>query len=119
MLRGLAQGAFDYPMTRQMGADSMTVAWREDMIHAIKDLDANVALYSGHHSCKQTWSVFARVRNEVTERTGVPVLTLQGDSWNRQMTPISVLQDKIGAFVDTVVARKRRRRRRRKPKERA
>ncbi len=119
MLRGLAQGAFDYPMTRQMGADSMTVAWREDMIHAIKDLDANVALYSGHHSCKQTWSVFARVRNEVTERTGVPVLTLQGDSWNRQMTPISVLQDEIGAFVDTVVARKRRRRRRRKPKERA
>ena len=30
MLRGLALGASDYPMTRQMGADSMTVAWREE-----------------------------------------------------------------------------------------
>ena len=119
MLRGLAQGAFDYPMTRQMGADSMTVAWKEDMVHAIKDLNANVAFYSGHHSCKQTWSVYARVRREIMERTGVPVLTLQGDSWNRQMTPISVLQEEIGAFVDTVVARKGRRRRRKKRRNRS
>ena len=113
MLRGLAAGVFDYPMTRQMGADSMTVAWREDMVHAIKDLGATMALYSGHHSCKQTWSVYGRVRKEVMERTGVPVLTLQGDSWNRQMTPISVIQDELEAFVETVITRKRGRRRRR------
>ena len=110
MLRGLAHGVFDYPMTRQMGADSMTEAWKEDMIHAIKDLDANLALYSGHHSCKQTWSVYSRVRKEVMRRTGVPVLTLQGDSWNGRLTPISVLQEEIGTFVDRVVAHKKRRR---------
>jgi len=114
MLDGLARVAFDYPMTRQMGAESMTVAWSEDMIQAIQELGATFAIYSGHHSCKQTWSVFSRVRAEIMKRTGVPVLCLQGDSWNRQMTPISVLQEEIGSFVDQVVARTRTSRKRRR-----
>jgi benzoyl-CoA reductase/2-hydroxyglutaryl-CoA dehydratase subunit BcrC/BadD/HgdB len=120
MLEGLARAAFDYPMTRQMGAESMTDAWSEDMIQAIHELRPSFTVYSGHHACKQTWSVFARVRQQILERTGVPVLCLQGDAWNRQMTPIGVLQQEISTFVETVVTRRpravggRRRRRRRR-----
>jgi len=119
MLDGLATTVFDYPMTRQMGASSMSAMWMEDMVGAIKDLGATFTIFSGHHACKQTWSVFSRVREEITRRTGVPVLTLQGDSWNRRITPVESLQQEIGTFVNTVVAPRqrsgRRRRRRKKP----
>ncbi len=111
MLDGLAEAIFEYPMTRQMGADSMSLLWIEDMSHFIKDLGANCAMYSGHHACKQTQSVISQVRGEITKRTGVPVLCLTGDSWIRRMTPTSVLQEELSAFVDNVVVKKKARRR--------
>jgi len=107
MLNGLAEACFEYPMTRQMGADSMSVAWIDEMAGFIKDLDANCAVYCGHHACKQTWSVINHVRSEIMKRTGAPVLCLQGDCWIRRMTPASVLKEEIRSFVDSVVTRRR------------
>ncbi len=108
MLAGLAEACFEYPMTRQIGGDSMSLSWIEEMCQFIRDLDANCAIYSGHHACKQTWSIINQVRREITKRTGTPVLCLQGDSWIRRMTPTSVLQEEISSFVDNVVARRKR-----------
>ena len=65
---------------------------------------------------EQLPSVFARVREELTRRTGVPVLCLQGDSWSRRITPIGALQQEISAFVNTVVVPRQGRRRRRRRK---
>jgi benzoyl-CoA reductase/2-hydroxyglutaryl-CoA dehydratase subunit BcrC/BadD/HgdB len=113
MLRGLAETAFNMPMTRQMGGDSMMIRWLDDIVHCVKDLGANAAVYCGHHSCKQTWSVASAVRSEVQKRAGVPTLLLQGDSWIKRMTPMSVLQEEISSFVDNVLARKPRGSRRR------
>ncbi len=113
MFAGMAESAWNMPMTRQVGGDSMWARWLDDIVYAVKDLGANCAIYSGHHSCKQTWSVFSAVRSEIAKRTGVPTLCLQGDSWMRRMTPVSVLQEEVSRFVDTVVASGRRRRRRR------
>jgi len=119
MMDHLAETVWDYPMTRQMGATSMSATWMEDMVAATQGLGATMAVFSGHHACKQTWSVFAKVREELTRRTGVPVLCLQGDSWSRRITPIGSLQDELSTFVETVVAprqgRKRRRRRKATP----
>ena len=109
MLHGLADEAFDYTMTRQMGADSVSMAWLDDICHAILDLNANCAIYSGHHACKQTQSVINMVRGEIMKRTGAPVLCLQGDNWIRRMTPMSAIQEEIASFVDNVVVKKRRR----------
>jgi benzoyl-CoA reductase/2-hydroxyglutaryl-CoA dehydratase subunit BcrC/BadD/HgdB len=112
MLDGLADAVFDYPMTRQMGGSSMSLGWIEDTEHFIRDLNASCAIFSGHHACKQTWSVFATVKREITRRTGVPVLALQGDSWSPRTTSGKQLRDEITGFVDTVVARRAGRRRR-------
>ena len=92
----------------------MSAQWVEDIIHVIKELDINGAIYCGHHSCKQTWSVFSIARNEVLKRTGIPTLGLQGDSWMKNMTPMSVIQEEIEQFVNNVVIKKRGRRRRKK-----
>lgn len=114
MLDGLAEAVFEYPMTRQMGAGSMSLTWMEDMVHFIQDLNANCAIFSGHHACKQTWSVFSKVKADIVRRTGVPVLCLQGDAWSRQITPASAIRRELSSFVGGVVARKRRRAARRR-----
>jgi len=112
MFEGMAEAAWNMPMTRQVGGESMLTSWLDDVLYAATDLGANCAIYCGHHACKQTWSVFAGVRNEIHKRIGIPTLCLQGDSWIRRMTPTSVLQEEISSFVNNVVTRKRRRARR-------
>ncbi|MEW6553691.1 MAG: 2-hydroxyacyl-CoA dehydratase family protein [Actinomycetota bacterium] len=103
MLRGVAETARNMPMTRQMGADSMSVQWLDDITFASRELDADCCIYCGHHSCKQTWSGASVVRSELMKREKIPTLILQGDSWIKRMTPISVLQESIDEFVKNVV----------------
>jgi benzoyl-CoA reductase/2-hydroxyglutaryl-CoA dehydratase subunit BcrC/BadD/HgdB len=109
ILEGFAESAWNMGMTRQMGAGSMSLQWAEDIIAAINELHVDFAIYCGHHSCKQTWSSFNILRNEVKKRTGVPVLCLQGDSWIGRMTPMSAILDEMSTFLGNVVipARKR------------
>ena len=103
MIRGVAEIARNMPMTRQMGASSMSTQWLEDVAWAARELDANCIIYCGHHSCKQTWSASSIVRTELMKRLGLPTLVLQGDSWIRRMTPMSVLQENIQEFVNNAV----------------
>jgi benzoyl-CoA reductase subunit B len=103
MLGGIAEISRNTPMTRQMGADCMSVQWLDDITFAARELNANCCIYSGHHSCKQAWSGASVVRSELMRQYRMPTLTLQGDSWLKKMTPISALQEEIEEFVNTVV----------------
>jgi hypothetical protein len=107
MISGLAEESWNMPMTHQVGGESMSMSWLEDALFSARDLGANVAIYSGHHSCKQTWSVASILREELMKRSGVPMLTLQGDSWLKRTTPIGVIQDQIDEFIKNVVSEKR------------
>ncbi|MBU1671760.1 MAG: 2-hydroxyacyl-CoA dehydratase family protein [Actinobacteria bacterium] len=107
MVSGLAEEAWNMPMTHQVGGESMSMCWLEDALYSAKDLGANVAIYSGHHSCKQTWSVASIMREELMKRAGVPMLVLQGDSWLKRTTPIGVIQEQIDEFIKNVVSEKR------------
>ena len=107
MLDGLADTCWDYAMTRQMGAQSMSAQWADDIAYWTSQLDADACIYCGHHSCKQTWSVFSLVRGEIMKRSKFPTLMLQGDSWIRRMTPMSALDEQIDEFVGNVLKRKR------------
>lgn len=113
ILDGMIRSAWNNVMTRQMGAASMSQRWIEDIVYIIREWGVNGTIYCGHHSCKQTWSVFSVTRNEVLKRTGVPTLGLQGDSWIRSMTPMSVIQEEVEQFVNNVINKSGRRRRRR------
>lgn len=107
MLWGLATEAWNMPMTRQVGGHSMSMCWLEDALYVARDLHADCAIYSGHHSCKQTWSVASILRTELMNRAGVPMLALQGDSWLKRTTPITVVQQEIDEFIKNVVLPKR------------
>jgi len=105
MIDGLAEAARTFPMTAQMGANSMSLAWIEDMVRVMKDLKADCGIYCGHHACKQTWSVISMVQKELMKRAGVPTLSLQGDAWLSGVTPMSALQTDIDEFIRNVVAK--------------
>ena len=79
--------------------------WCDDITWACNELSANALIYCGHHSCKQTWSVFSMLRNEFMKRTKIPTLLLQGDMWIKRMTPMSVLHEQIDEFIKNTVAR--------------
>lgn len=111
MIDGMIQAAWDYPMTRQMGSQSMSKAWIEDMIHVSKELKADCIIYCGHDACKQTWSVISILREEMMKRAGIPVLVLHGDSWRKTTTPITVLQKNIEEFIVNMVEKKSGKRR--------
>ncbi|RJP32773.1 MAG: 2-hydroxyacyl-CoA dehydratase [Actinobacteria bacterium] len=107
MIRDLASNSFDYFMTRQIGGKSILLDWCDDITWACRELSANALIYCGHHSCKQTWSVYAQMRNEFMKRTKIPTLLLQGDMWIKRMTPMSSLHQQIDEFINNVVARPR------------
>jgi benzoyl-CoA reductase/2-hydroxyglutaryl-CoA dehydratase subunit BcrC/BadD/HgdB len=111
MIEGIAEAGWNMPMTRQVGGESMSRSWSDDVIHAATDLNADCVIYCGHHSCKQTWSVVSILRQELTKRTGLPLLVLQGDAWIKRMTPMSVIQQQIDEFMRNVVAGKGRKKR--------
>ncbi|MBU4175908.1 MAG: 2-hydroxyacyl-CoA dehydratase family protein [Actinobacteria bacterium] len=117
MIEGVTEAAWNMPMNRQVGGESMSISWLEDIVYACQDLKADCAIFCGHHACKQTWSVASILRTELMKRTGVPLLILQGDSWMKQMTPMSVIQRDIDEFITNVVARKGKRKRRPRRRE--
>lgn len=105
ILNGMAETAWDMFMTRQMGSEIMSARWVEDLLYIIRELKVDCCVYCGHHSCKQTWSVFSLVSNEVMKRAGVPTLCLYGDSWIKRVTPVTMLQEDIKRFMDNVVVK--------------
>jgi benzoyl-CoA reductase/2-hydroxyglutaryl-CoA dehydratase subunit BcrC/BadD/HgdB len=108
MLEGMCEAARTFTMTRQMGAESMSVAWIEDAIHMAKEMNTNCGIYCGHHACKQTWSVISIVQKELMDRIGAPTLALQGDAWLSGVTPMSSLQADIDEFIRNVVVKKKK-----------
>lgn len=115
MLRALSEIAFEMPMTRQMGADLMSVRWLEDIAYAVEDLGADCCIYLGHHACKHAEGSVSYLRREMMKRMKVPTLILKGDGFDRRFLPMSMAQDEIGIFVDKVVSKKGDPMRRKRP----
>ena len=114
MLRNLADTAFDYPMTRQMGASSISVKWLEDISYAARDLGADACIFGGVHACKHTLGTISYLRREMMKRSGIPTLILMGDVMDKRCLPMPMFQEEVKVFVDQVIARKRQERRRRR-----
>jgi hypothetical protein len=114
MLRGMADITFDYPMTRQMGGESISLRWLDDVACAAQDLGADACIFGGVHACKHTLGTSAFFRREMMKRLGLPTLMLTGDVFDKRHTPMEMFQEEVKTFVDQVVARKKAPRKRKK-----
>jgi benzoyl-CoA reductase/2-hydroxyglutaryl-CoA dehydratase subunit BcrC/BadD/HgdB len=114
MLRGLADITFDYPMTRQMGGESISLRWLDDIEWAAQDLGADACIFGGVHACKHTLGTVSFFRREMMKRTGLPTLILTGDVFDKRYTPMEMFQQEVETFVDQVIARKKAPRKRKK-----
>jgi len=108
MLEALAEIAFEFPMTRQMGADSMSVRWLEDICYAVEDLGADCCVYCGHHACKHAEGTLSHFRREMMNRIKKPTLVLKGDAFDKRILPMELIHQELELFVDNVVARKKK-----------
>ena len=107
MLRALSEIAFDYPMTRQMGGESISMRWLDDIVWAAQDLGADACVFAGVHACKHTLGTASYFRREMMKRTGMPTLMLTGDVFDKRHTPMAMFQQEVDTFVDQVVTRKK------------
>ncbi len=107
MLRAYADIAFDYPMTRQMGAESISLRWVDDICYAVQDLGADACIFGGVHACKHTLGTISFFRRELMKRLGIPTLVLIGDVFDKRQTPMEIFQREVETFVDQVVSRKK------------
>ncbi len=114
MLRGYADIAFDYPMTRQMGGQSISMRWLEDIAYAAQDLGADACIFGGVHACKHTLGTIAYFRREMMKRLGLPTLILTGDVFDKRHTPMEMFQEEVELFIDQVISKKRAPRKRKK-----
>lgn len=107
MLRTYANIAFDYPMTRQMGGESISLRWVDDICYAVQDLGADACIFGGVHACKHTLGTISFFRREMMKRLGVPTLVLTGDVFDKRQTPMEMFQHEVETFLDQVIARKK------------
>lgn len=103
MMRVLSETAFDYTMTRQMGSGMTSDQWLDDTEQCMRDVDADAAIYCGYHACKHASGGSAYFRREIGKRLKVPVLNLQGDTFDKRMSPASYWQEEIVNFLNSVV----------------
>lgn len=114
MLEGFAEIAFDYPMTRQMGASSISMKWLEDISYAAKDLGADACIFGGVHACKHTLGTVSYFRREMMKQNGLPTLILMGDVMDKRHLPMQMFQDEVKVFIDQIISKKKSPRRKRK-----
>ncbi|MDY6796847.1 MAG: 2-hydroxyacyl-CoA dehydratase family protein [Actinomycetota bacterium] len=111
MLRGIFDIAFDYHMTRQMGATSISVKWLDDILWAINELDADAAVYCGPNAYKRASGAHSFIRRELMIRAQIPTLCMDGDAFDKRTAPMSVFQGEMERFIKHTVSRLRSSRR--------
>lgn len=103
MIDGLARRNFNYPMTRQQsGPMDAPGSWLEDYLWIINGWDVDAGIFSGHLACKNAWGAVRPLTKAIRKETGVPTLELEGDSWDRRITPLSTIQENIEEFNETM-----------------
>ncbi len=103
MLDGLAEMGINYPMARQMkGAADDIGSWVEDMVYLSKKFNVDCAIFSGNPACKRACGFYKVLSDRLKNELGVPSLTLDADSWDRRVTSIPAVKEKIETFLETI-----------------
>ena len=103
MIDGLVQMALDYPMDRQMrGPLDEPGGWSEDIVFLAKKYKADCCIFSGNPACKRAHGSLRLLSDRLKEEVGIPTLNLDADSWDRRITGMPAIKEKIVDFLETI-----------------
>jgi benzoyl-CoA reductase/2-hydroxyglutaryl-CoA dehydratase subunit BcrC/BadD/HgdB len=103
MIDGLADMALNFPMARQMkGPLNETGGWAEDMVYLAKKYKADCAIFSGNPACKRAHGSLRLLTDRLKNEVGIPTLNLEADSWDRRITGMPAIKEKILDFLEAI-----------------
>lgn len=103
MIDGLADMALNFPMARQMkGPLDGPAGWAEDMVFLAKKYRADCAIFSGNPACKRAHGSLRLLSDRLKNEVGIPTLNLEADSWDRRITPMPAIKEKILDFLEVI-----------------
>jgi len=103
MLDGLAEMALNFPMARQMkGPLDEPGGWAEDMVFLAKKYKADCCIFSGNPACKRAHGSLRLLSDRLKKEVGIPTLNLEADSWDRRITPMPEIKEKIVDFLEVI-----------------
>jgi benzoyl-CoA reductase subunit B len=104
MIDGLAREALKFPMIKQMHAPAdVPGSWIEDMVFLAKKYKVDCCIFFANPACKRANGAFRLLSDRIKKDAGVPVLKLEADAWDRRITPIESVKEKIQKFLETIV----------------
>jgi benzoyl-CoA reductase/2-hydroxyglutaryl-CoA dehydratase subunit BcrC/BadD/HgdB len=108
MFYGLSTGMLNLPMTRQLkGSWNMPGNWMEDCLYYAERYKADCCVFTGHTACKQAWGAYRLVTDKLKEELGIPSTRLEGDGWDKRVTPMAVIKEQLEEFFSIVQENKR------------
>jgi hypothetical protein len=103
MIDGLAEMALNFPMARQMkGPLDGPGGWAEDMVFLAKKYKADCCIFSGNPACKRAHGSLRLLSDRLKNEVGIPTLNLEADSWDRRVTPMPAIKEKIVDFLEVI-----------------
>ena len=103
IIYGFAEMAISFPMARQMkGPLNDTGGWAEDMVFLAKKYKADCCIFSGNPACKRAHGSLRLLSDRLKKEVGIPTLNLEADSWDRRVTGMPAIKEKILDFLETV-----------------
>jgi benzoyl-CoA reductase/2-hydroxyglutaryl-CoA dehydratase subunit BcrC/BadD/HgdB len=103
MIDGLAEQALNFPMARQMkGPLDEPGGWAEDMVFLAKKYKADCCIFSGNPACKRAHGSLRLVSDRLKKELGIPTLNLEADSWDRRITSLPIIKERILDFLEAI-----------------
>ena len=103
MIDGLAEMALNFPMARQMkGPLDEPAGWAEDMVFLAKKYKADCCIFSGNPACKRAHGSLRLLSDRLKKEVGIPTLNLEADSWDRRITSMPAIKEKILDFLEAI-----------------
>jgi len=103
MIDGLAEMALNFPMARQMkGPIDGPGGWAEDMVFLAKKYKADCCIFSGNPACKRAHGSLRLLSDRLKEEVGIPTLNLEADSWDRRITSMPAIKERILDFLEAI-----------------
>ncbi len=103
MIDGLADMALNFPMARQMkGPIDGPGGWAEDMVFLAKKYKADCCIFSGNPACKRAHGSLRLLTDRLKKEVGIPTLNLEADSWDRRVTSMPAIKERITDFLEVM-----------------